>query len=184
MIPSDFPQADRIINKPFADALDQVYDVPAFFGADADRYKQICFIHVKPTKEDIENMIAGSGIYIKIFHPAIPAMHLQTENPFAPNKDLYVWMVSSEPVGDYPTRKVVAVYTKALQNHFVSDDYFTIEQINQLNFLFNNSQHPDISVDEPWEDRMLRLQEYRRLLIEKLRDIEKEANSKDDATNQ
>jgi hypothetical protein len=76
---------------------------------------------------------------------------------------------------------VIATHALALQNHFVSDDYFTIEQVNQLNFLFHHSTPPDISVDEPWEERTLRLQEFRRSLIDKLRDIEKEANSKGDA---
>jgi hypothetical protein len=177
MIPTDFKQADRLLRKQRNFDHDQAYDFPVFMGADTDRTQQVLFLHFQPSKEDKENIKNGSGIWVKVFAPSLPPLHLQTENPFADVDDLFVWLVGLYPTGDHPHLELRCNGMLANENHFISDDYFTEEQINQLNFLFDHAVKPEWEKASSKSEANLLISDFRRSIIDKLKSIEKESQN-------
>lgn len=83
MLPTTFPEQNKIFVKPELMTDEQCYSLPAFKGKDANGFPVIVSKWM-PSKEDIEAINRGEGIYLQITSDIHPPLCLFTENPFTP----------------------------------------------------------------------------------------------------
>lgn len=82
MLPTNFPEANFTFTKPNGWTDEQCGDLRVFRGKDSEGVP--CIISKwQPSKEDIEAINRGEGIYLSIVSTGMPPVSLFTENPFA-----------------------------------------------------------------------------------------------------
>lgn len=82
MLPINFPEANLTFTKPASMTDEECGSLPVFSGQDLDG--RPCIISKwQPSKEDIEAINRGEGIYLIISGTGMPPVSLQTEDPFS-----------------------------------------------------------------------------------------------------
>lgn len=81
MLPTTFPEQNKVYTKPSDMTDEQCGSLSTFEGMDADGFP-IIISKWMPSKEDIEAINNGEGIYLQITGRGMPPVCLYTENPF------------------------------------------------------------------------------------------------------
>lgn len=81
MLPVDFLESNFTFGKPVDMTDEQCSSLRVWKGISTDGFHTIVSKWM-PSKEDIENINRGEGIYLSITGHGMPPVSLQTENPF------------------------------------------------------------------------------------------------------
>lgn len=81
MLPHSFPEQNFTFTKPKGWTNEQCSDLNVWRGNDTEGNPQI-ISYWKPSKEDLDALNNGGGIYLNICGSGMPPVSLQTENPF------------------------------------------------------------------------------------------------------
>lgn len=81
MLPTDFPQANFTFTKPESITDEECSDLRVFKGAYPDG-TPVIISKWQPSKEDIEAINRGEGIFLSITGMGMPPVCIFTENPF------------------------------------------------------------------------------------------------------
>lgn len=86
MLPITFPQQNKVYSKPSSMNDEQCFSLPVFRGKDKNGFPVIISKWM-PSKEDIEAINRGEGIYLQIVSNELPPACLYTESPFTINEN-------------------------------------------------------------------------------------------------
>lgn len=88
MLPVDFKEANLTFGKPADMTDEQCSSLRVWVGNNPDQFPVI-ISKWQPSKEDIETINKGEGIYLTVTGSSMPPVSLFTENPFStvPNDD-------------------------------------------------------------------------------------------------
>jgi hypothetical protein len=81
MLPTNFDAANIVFTKPKGWEDEACGDLPVFKGNDSDG-NPVIISKWQPSKEDIDAINNGQGIYLSICGTGMPPVSLFTENPF------------------------------------------------------------------------------------------------------
>ncbi len=84
MLPTDFPEANFTFTKPESMTDEECSDLRVFKGSYHDG-TPVIISKWQPSKEDIEAINRGEGIFLLITGLGMPPVSIFTENPFVSN---------------------------------------------------------------------------------------------------